>query len=461
MQLPTSRRARARQLALSAAILLFISMASVLSPERASALTFPAEWKASNGDFYQLPALGTLPADAVPGTIIRWQKFTPSDVLTGGGDGVFSYRIMYVSRDARDERTLVTGAIIIPVRLHTQQYRQIVGFATGTQGMADNCAATYGVQNTTNYDVLYMRRALDEGFTVAVTDYQGLGPKTTQFQSGRADEHTQIVGQILGRNVLDSVRAARQLNNQFNADRAAYGDWVWQLKTAAIRADMSQFSRVLLWGYSEGGVAATSAAELPPSYATELNLVGLAAGGIPADALEVGRAVNRPGSLQNVAFGVLVAAAIGYKAAYPELPLEEKLKPEGLALLANVKQQCLADLIIKNFSFKKIEDYTTNNYSPLSDSLWLSKFAANKLGNKPPRVPVFLYHGVLDEAVEFNQARALAKTYCTKGVNVTWDVHPLFGHAGAWGASLEAAMTFLKLRANNVSPAAGTSCSAI
>src|ERR1700712_767015 len=283
-----------------------------LTPSSAAAL--PPYFNGDENAFYTAPTAAQIPAGG-PGTVVRWQRFEPSVILTANADPVVAYRMLYKSTDDTGHDTIVSGSLLMPVRLYGNAGdRPIVGFATGTQGMADRCAAVHGISNSTNYDLAYMRPALDKGWAVAVTDYQGLGLNTP------GDEHTQLVGRILGRNVLDSVRTVAQFANEFDAYRQAH----WPDKFA-IFASISSQSKVVVWGYSEGGGAAAWAAQLRPSYASDIRLVGLAAGGIPADIRAVGVAANTPGKLQNVSFGEVVATGIGFAQAYPELPFYGKL----------------------------------------------------------------------------------------------------------------------------------------
>jgi hypothetical protein len=402
----------------------------------------PPYWSGSTAAFYELPSADI--QNRALGSIYRFQRFTPSAVLTVNSDGVIAYRVMYVSTDANGDKRLVTGAILMPVRVYAPS-RPILGLAVGSQGMADLCASSRGIATSTNYDLTYMRMALDLGWAVAVTDYQGLGTTVNTFPQGVTDEHVQVVGTVLGRNVLDSVRAARQLNTQFNNDRAAYFPWKF-----AISGNMSLASKVVLWGYSEGGAASAWAGELQPTYAPELKLVGVAAGGVPADMLRVGRAMDNPSNLQNVSFGALVAASIGYAQAYEELRddlAEENLSPTGRSLVSSVKGQCLIDQIIEGFGGYRARDLTADGRNLLDDPLWQARFDENKLGYGKPPVPVFLYHGVLDEAIEYNQARDLARSYCNQGVRVSWN--PYFGdHVTGYLQGMGAALDFLNNRVN-------------
>lgn len=198
----------------------------------------------------------------------------------------------------------------------------------------------------------------------------------------------------MGPAVIDSVRAAQNLPS----------------------AGLAKGAKVIFQGYSQGGGGAMWAGEKQPSYAPELNLVGVVAGGIPADLTEVAKGLDG-----YIGFGFLAFAAVGLDAAYPDLKLDSFLNDTGRQQLSDAKKNaCVAELLL-NYSFKKISDYTTSN--PLATPQWQARLAQNKLGANPPRVPVFQYHASTDEIVNTPQAETLHRTYCAAGVREQWKTY--------------------------------------
>ncbi|HEX6355852.1 lipase family protein [Actinophytocola sp.] len=329
-------------------------------------------------DSFYLPP-SPLPSGA-PGDIVRWR---PSVALLNLANAN-AWQVMYLSTNALGQRNTVTGTVLVPKNV-TPATAPIVGFAVGTQGPAFKCTASKAIERGTLYDQGSVNRLLEAGFAVAITDYEGYSPTTTP---------TYVTGQSEGPAVLDSVRAAQRL--------PATG--------------LSAGTKVALQGYSQGGGAALWAAEKHPTYAPELNLVGVAAGGVPGDLVEVATLLDG-----GLGFGVLAFAASGLDAAYPELDLDSYLNDTGRTEIAKAKQDaCVAELIV-NYGFKKISDFTTSN--PLATPRWQARLAENKLGRTRIRVPVFQYHATLDEVVATPQAEALMRTYCAKGVNLTWQTY--------------------------------------
>lgn len=332
-----------------------------------------------DGDAFYTPP-SPLPPGA-RGDVVWYHSTTAT-----GAPSSNAWQVMYRSTTALGQPNVVTGVVVVPTAAWTGSGpRPIVAVAPGTQGLGDQCAPSKSIATGTGIGGGEVNAALNKGWAVVQTDYEGLGPP---------GEHTYIVGPALGHAVLDSVRAATRLPF----------------------LNLSPQAPVAIWGYSEGGAAAGWAGELKATYAPELNLKGVAAGGVPADLVAV--ANNLDGGL---GFGFLAAAAVGFDTAYPELQLDSYLNAAGRAAFAEGKKKCAIDLVA-SYAFKRISDYTTSN--PLKTSpAWQARINASKLGSVKPPVPEFLYHGEQDEFIPLAQAQALKTSYCAKGVKVKWKTY--------------------------------------
>jgi hypothetical protein len=234
--------------------------------------------------FYKPPS--PLP-EGEPGDVIRSRPavFTVDPVGHSPYEGVKSWQVLYLSETVQGRPTAVSGIVLVPAEKWSGQgKRPLVSYAVGTRGLGDACAPSYTLTQGMDYEELFIADALSRGWAVAVTDMEGLGTP------GR---HTYEVGGSQGKAVLNMARAAQRLPD------AGLGG-----------------APVALWGYSQGGTSAGWAAELAATYAPELDLRGVFAGGVPADL----RAVAE--SLDGSPFVALMfMAAVGYDAAYPELDL--------------------------------------------------------------------------------------------------------------------------------------------
>ncbi|WP_244242237.1 alpha/beta fold hydrolase [Nocardioides seonyuensis] len=147
---------------------------------------------------------------------------------------------------------------------------------------------------------------VEEGWAVVATDYTGLGTP---------GPHPYLIGAGEGHSVLDSLRAARQLEG---------------LRLAP---------ETVVWGHSQGGHAALWAGQLASTYAPELEVVGIAAVSPAADVPAL--AANLPDATLGELFSSYVLAA--YASHYPDITLEEQVIPPARTLVREIADRCLAE----------------------------------------------------------------------------------------------------------------------
>lgn len=343
-------------------------------------------------DFYTPPT--PLP-DGADGAIVRWRE-EPRQLTAR------NYLVMYHSTNATGQDIPVTGRVLVPTTpWRGEGPRPIVSVASGTRGVGDTCAPSRWL----DYERPFIEPMLLAGWAVVVTDYEGLGTP---------GGHTYVVGQSEGRTVIDIVRAATNLP----ATGLAAG------------------GKVAFSGYSQGGGGAMWAGELQPEYAPELDLVGVVAGGVPADLTEVAEGLDG-----KVGFGFLLFAAYGLDAAYPELDLEFYFNERGRETYEREKDACVEATL--PHAFQNIGMFTSTN--PLRSPQWQARLDENRLGANPPDVPIRLFHGTLDEIVAPGQARTLRDEYCAAGADVQWEWH-LGEHVSTMVTGAPGVITFLDRR---------------
>lgn len=325
---------------------------------------------AEDDEFYTPPS--PLP-DGADGEVVRWRE-EPRQLSAR------SYLLMYHSTNATGGDMPVTGRVLVPTTpWRGEGPRPIVSVASGTRGVGDTCAPSRWL----DYERPFIEPMLLKGRAVVVTDYEGLGTPGM---------HTYVVGQSEGRAVIDMVRAATNLS----------------------ATGLEAGGKVAFSGYSQGGGGAMWAGELQPGYAPELNLVGVAAGGVPADLTEVAEGLDG-----KVGFGFLLLAAYGLDAAYPELDLETYFNDRGRRTYEQEQDACVD--VTLGHAFQNIGMFTTTD--PLRSPAWQARLDENRLGANPPDVPIRLFHGTLDEIVAPGQARTLRDEYCAAGADVQWEWH--------------------------------------
>ncbi|WP_415949614.1 lipase family protein [Streptomyces sp. KLOTTS4A1] len=357
-------------------------------------------------DFYVPPA--TLP-DGAPGDIIRSRRVDPGTPTPR--ELADTWQVMYLSQDAQGKPIALTATVLVP-KAGSPADHPIIGWGPGTQGPAFRCTPSRMIAKGALYEQWVINDMLREGYAVTVPDYEGYHPQP---------DTTYMVGKSLGPALIDSVRAAQRLTD----------------------AGLSADAPVVFRGYSQGGGAAMWAGEFQPDYASELNLKGIVAGGVPANLMELALPLNgRAGS------GFLFYALIGLDNAYPELELDASLNDAGRAMVADLEANGCALEMIGKYGHKSLADHTTR--VPLLDPEWMARYTENSLGESTNiTVPVLQYHATKDALVEPNQADALHKAYCEQGVPLTWktydtdDRDPVVDHLWPIQAANAEAMTYI------------------
>lgn len=293
-------------------------------------------------------------------------------------------KIMYLSQDTHGRPVATTGTVIVPVLPWIGKGpRPLVVYAVGTIGLGDACAPSKLLTNVLEYEAPIIAMFVARGYSVVVPDYEGLGTPGT---------HTYLNRAALAHAVLDSVRAAQQLPN------------------------VGKTGPVGLIGYSEGGDAVAAAVELKATYVPELNIKGAAVGSAPADLT----------GLVNFLDGTYGAGFIGYvlaglAAAYPDqVNWSNFLNDAGMKLVTSVQNECLYQTLPKHL-FMKTSSLTKTGESVgtlMTKPPFTALVASQRLGMRPPTVPVFVGHSPLDDIVPFGPGRQMARNWCDLGGSV-------------------------------------------
>ena len=165
----------------------------------------PVEYAQGDESFYELPE--PIPAGE-HGDLLRWQPI----------DSTFSlrYRIMYLSETVGGTPTVVTGLVELPDDRPPFGGLKALLYAHGSTGLDDPCSPSVviddgsGAAYADEFDS--MSSAINDGWAVVATDYEGLGGPGS---------HPLLVGVSEARSILDAGRAARQLPVAYIGDTTA------------------------------------------------------------------------------------------------------------------------------------------------------------------------------------------------------------------------------------------------
>ncbi|MBD0021953.1 lipase [Gordonia pseudamarae] len=388
MEILRGGKARRRGLRMAAVLLagaMTATVASVAAPD------------ASAADFYTPPA--TI-ADK-PGAILKTQSI-PLLLQIPGVKNQWpgtAKKVMYTSRDAHNKSVGVTGTVIEPTAPWTGKGpRPTVVVGPGTIGQGDQCApskmmsfpASIDITKPSigvNYTAPEMYIFLLNGVRVFVTDYIGMGTPGI---------HTYVNRSETGHAMLDGARAA------INASGAPKN------------------SPVGFVGYSQGGGAAASAAELAQTYAPELKVKATYAGAPPADLRKVLAAVDG-----TTISGVIGYAINGMTARYPALRevVDKEANASGKARLKQVSTQCIGDTILTN-AFQPTNSWTISGrrLGEIADKYpdAVKVLEENRIGQLKPNAPVYLQGGLHDDVIPYGQVKDLYRNWKALGANVTF-----------------------------------------
>ncbi len=380
------------------------------SPRSASAPTATAN--ASTGrdataapntaqEFHGAPADFYAPPKPMPkvahGTLLRYER---TKLKVSGGT---AWKVLYASISLTGRPIAVSGIVLVLTGTAPKGGWKLVSVAHGTVGIADDCAPSRADLPTTAGQQVpwpvslarsdYQRFAeagyLKAGYVMAVTDYEGLGTPGV---------HPYLVGQSEGRSVLDAALAARQLPHTQVAKRFA------------------------IWGYSQGGHAASWADDLAVKWTPQLHLVGTVAGGPVSEMNLVANTLAKTPTMEPSLFFMIIA---GYAAAYPELHPSDVLTPAGIQVMKKFEARCDAypgAVRGKTLSALIEPGFETN-------TAWQRRLGENnpgQYGTRSPSAPLLILHSAEDDIVPVFLSKVMFDRMCTIG----WHVERRVYHDG-------------------------------
>lgn len=364
--------------------------------------------------------------EATPGTVLASKTCT----LVAAGVPVpvpanSCWQVTYRTTDTQGKAVDTIATILVPDAAPVTG-RVLVSYQIAEDGLTTDCAPSNELTKSQSDELQNIVSDLQQGWVVVVPDYEGPHSEYT-------------AGIMAGHGVLDAIRAALKF------------------LSAGLAAD----TKVAMEGYSGGALASGWAMELQAGYAPEINLVGVAEGGIPANIYAIAR------KLDGGAFsGVELAATIGLKRAYAfQFDLKRYLNAAGKAMEQDIGRMCIGQAgvapdAVGNYPFRRLDEFTTipnfNDFPP-----WKAILDGLQMGQRRPMArSVFMFHVVTDEGLPIAPVDELRATYCSQGVHVLYECFPAGDHVGGAVPFFAQALPYLQAafaEATPVNPLA-TSC---
>jgi pimeloyl-ACP methyl ester carboxylesterase len=347
----------------------------------ANATTVPPEYLPTPvGDAFYNPPAGY--ETSAPGTILKSRDVTTANLTDVS---INSYQMLVRTNDSKNQPTATVSTLIVPTAAWTGEgSRPVMDYSMAEDSLGLKCATSYNLAKGEAGERDYAQYALEKGYAFLTTDHEG--PKAAY-----------AAGRLAGQSVLDGIRAAKQF---------AQGGVV---------AD----APVVVAGYSGGAIAAGWAAQLAPTYAPDVELKGAIIGGTPADMKLIAQRMNG-----GIGASYFLAASFGVAREYPEML--KYLNFLGRNVTKTVKDFCKQDLTYAAVLTVPLQLLTTWDIFYKSDVKAI--FNDVSLGNYTPNVPVYAYHGNIDEFMPLDGVKNLKQKWCNAGVQMSLDT-PFGGHA--------------------------------
>lgn len=346
-----------------------------------------------------------------PGTIVS------STPISGAPAGSTGWRIVYNTRTAEGKAAVSSGTVYVPTTPAPAGGRPVVAWAHPTLGTGQSCTPSQAADPTTA--IPGFAQMMANGWAVASTDYTGLGTDGVL---------PYLIGVGEARNVIDSVRAARELPGTDAGTTYA------------------------VWGHSQGGHASLFTGDEASSYAPELRLVGVA-GAAPAAELS---------SLVSLQWQNSVSWVIGSEVIelwpefYPGLSASAIATPLAMQNAAALGAVCITsniDALVASYGSVLTQPFFS--VDPVTVPDWRAQFDANT-PSADRRVPVLVAQGLEDTVVLPATTAQLQQDWCAAGASVTVQWYPTADHFTVPSLAAPSAMTWIQQLFAGQSP--GNTC---
>lgn len=381
---------------------------STVSGSLGSAATIPFAPTPDSDPFYAQP--DPMP-NVAPGTVLKSRSvtFSPGGVPQPNS----AWQLQYASRDVNGKLQAVVATIVKPLIPSSTSPAPLVSYQFAEDSLGSKCAPSHTLTggtdngNAMGETLVYLPGLTTQGWTMVFPDYEG---PYSEYGAGMQ----------AGQATLDGIRAAENFEPAGLAGTA---------------------TPVALWGYSGGALASAWASSLHPGYAPELNIVGVASGGTPADVFGVVKnAENGP------FFNLIFSAIFGTNRAYPELIPDALLNDKGRAAGKSLKDACLGNPTDGSLPpMGKLADYTTaaDPYATPGAVAVRPKVTLPQAG-RVPTANMYLYHEQHDELIPIAGTDALVKTWCDAGAHINYFRDPVGGeHVAGVATGTPAALLYL------------------
>ncbi|MBH0778703.1 lipase [Nocardia sp. NEAU-351] len=303
---------------------------------------------------------------------------------------VSAWQLLYRSCDLHGAPEAAITTVLLPDDADPEVERPLLAFQTAMDAVSERCAPSYALRrgaraigSVTQFEWLLVANALRRGWAVSIADHEG---PHGNFGAPREP----------GYRVLDGLRAAIAF--------APLG----------LRAD----TPIGVWGYSGGGMASSWVAEMAPSYAPELNIVGAVLGAPVGDP---GQVFERLNGTSFAGLPAIVIAAL--HRLYPALGavILDELSPEGREFIERAEKASPLEAIL-SLAGKHVDDFMTGRR--IAEIMATPEFRAMfddlRLGHAAPTCPLLVVQPIHDQVIHMDGVDGQVARYRAGGARVTY-----------------------------------------
>ncbi|MET8649090.1 lipase family protein [Nocardia aurea] len=350
--------------------------------------------------FFTAP--GDLAAKA-PGDVVRTRR-----IDSGPYVGTDAWQVAFRSTNSSGDAIMAATTVLLPIGVKNPP---LVSYQALINSLGTKCNPSRSLFNGELQDAVGAMLPIGRGWAVSLPDY--LGPNVAY---GAA--------KLSGMVTLDGVRAVQR----------------------ATEIGLST-SPVAIAGYSGGGMASAWAGALQPTYAPELKLAAVVAGGIPADLEQMALGL---GFAPHPGFGLAFAAAMGLEREYPNrLPVSDQLNNTGLWFRDITHDECRRFLLFHGAL--RSADQLAASKSLMDSPAAKEVLRENSLRyhDGVPTAPMLIWQGIYDELTPFDSVKEVADRYCRAGAPLTFAPYDIAEHMTTAVAGFADAWNYVEARFRN------------
>jgi hypothetical protein len=392
------------------ACLLLVPLIALAPAEAASSPQLP-----SQDPFYTYS--GPRPLSTIrPGTVLKHRTV---QLAFGAGNStpIKAEQLLYRSTGQRRKPTGTVTTVLRPTPVSVAP--RIVGYLSFYDGLGSRCDPSYTLAGGDPGDSTYAQEAEEEELLISWYLSQGNIVTVPDFEGTHL---AWMTGRESGYGSLDAIRATESY------------------------LGISRSTKVGLSGYSGGSVAADWASELGPAYAPDVNIVGVAEAGIPANYFNHFAYIDGTAEYSAAIPGEL----LGLSRAYG-VDLMQYLTPLGKQVVQAESDTCIASdfgkyqVTIKGLLLPQYQDLA--HVEPFATMLGDQTMGTAQTHPKGPLLmAVGNSDGTGDGAMPAADVKALARHYCSQGVSVDYQEYPGLSHIEAAAAFEPQTGPFLQAR---------------